>query len=243
MTPSPLLPADWTPPAAMLRVHLHWTAGAHRASAEDRARYHVLVEGDGTLVRGDRSIAANAPGSGQAPASHTRGANTGAVGLALCGMRDARESPFDPGPSPLTALQWERAAAVAAELCRRYRIPVSRATLLSHAEVQGTLGIAQRGKWDVARLAFDPSLVGATAVGDRFRDLARAALGTGSDALRVTGTGGQGLSLRRWPMGARLAVLPEGARVERLARMGAWARVRAADGLTGWAAAAYLAAA
>ncbi|MGF7055404.1 hypothetical protein GGC47_004615 [Bosea sp. OAE752] len=42
-------------------------------------------------------------------------------------------------------------------------------TVLSHAEVQGTLKIAQRGKWDIARLAFDPSAVGAKACGDTFR--------------------------------------------------------------------------
>lgn len=41
--------------------------------------------------------------------------------------------------------------------------------MLSHAEVQTTLGIRQSGKWDVARLAFDPSVVGAKAVGDLFR--------------------------------------------------------------------------
>ncbi|WP_248311240.1 hypothetical protein [Bosea sp. UNC402CLCol] len=42
-------------------------------------------------------------------------------------------------------------------------------TVLSHAEVQGTLKIAQRGKWDIARLAFDPPVGGAKACGDMFR--------------------------------------------------------------------------
>ncbi|MEZ2409060.1 hypothetical protein AB6806_19835 [Bosea sp. RCC_152_1] len=41
--------------------------------------------------------------------------------------------------------------------------------MLSRAEVQGTLKIVQRGKWDIARLAFDPFVGGAKACGDMFR--------------------------------------------------------------------------
>ena len=41
-------------------------------------------------------------------------------------------------------------------------------TILSHAEVQGNLGIKQNGKWDIARLPFG-HLVGAKAIGDDFR--------------------------------------------------------------------------
>ena len=69
----------------------------------------------------------------------------------------------------MTAAQWEALPAVVTGLCRRYNIPVTPKTVLSHAEVQGTLGIAQRGKWDVARLAFDPSVKGAKPCGDLLR--------------------------------------------------------------------------
>src|SRR5690606_24142627 len=47
--------------------------------------------------------------------------------------------------------------------------PVTRKTMLSHAEVQGTLGIAQRQKWDFTRLPFNDSLRGAHAIGDWMR--------------------------------------------------------------------------
>ena len=71
--------------------------------------------------------------------------------------------------APMTAIQWVVLADVLADLCRRYGIPVTAKTVLSHAEVQTNLGLKQRGKWDVARLAFDPSLVGAKACGDAMR--------------------------------------------------------------------------
>lgn len=54
-------------------------------------------------------------------------------------------------------------------LCRRYDIPVTPRTVLSHAEVQAKLGIKQRGKWDISRLAFDPSVKGAKSCNDVLR--------------------------------------------------------------------------
>lgn len=74
----------------------------------------------------------------------------------------------------MTREQGEALPAVLADLCRRYAIPVTPSTVLSHAEVQGTLGIKQRGKWDISRLAFDPSVMGAKACGDLIRGSALA---------------------------------------------------------------------
>jgi hypothetical protein len=48
--------------------------------------------------------------------------------------------------------------------------------MLSHAEVQGTLRIAQRGKWDISRLAFDYSVVGTDACGGLLRASTRSLL-------------------------------------------------------------------
>lgn len=94
----------------------------------------------------------------------------------MCGMIGAVESPWSPGRAPLTLVQWNRHVMAAADLCEVYRIAVARDKLLFHAEVQGTLGIAQAGKWDVVRLPFDESVRGARAVGDRFRDEVLSAL-------------------------------------------------------------------
>lgn len=163
------VPAEWMPPARLERIIFHWTAGAHRASGLDRSHYHILIEADGKLVRGIPSIAANGIGGSGPRASHTLNCNTGSIGVSLCCMAGAVESPFNAGSAPMTAIQWAVLADVLAELCRRYGIPVTAKTVLSHAEVQTNLGIKQRGKWDVARLAFDPSLVGAKACGDVMR--------------------------------------------------------------------------
>jgi hypothetical protein len=69
----------------------------------------------------------------------------------------------------MTREQWEALPPVIADLCRRYDIPVTPRTVLSHAEAQGTLGIKQRQKWHVSRLAFDPIVVGAAACGSLMR--------------------------------------------------------------------------
>lgn len=174
--PASIIPADWMPWAQMQRIIVHWTAGGNKASATDRKHYHLLVEGDGKLVRGDPPITANAAPIKAGYAAHTLNCNTGSIGVSLCGMAGAVERPFSAGKSPITMQQWAALPAILAALCRRYSIPVTPGTVLSHAEVQATLGIAQRGKWDIAILPFDPSLNTARKVGDQMRAAVKARL-------------------------------------------------------------------
>jgi hypothetical protein len=173
---SAVVPADWMPWAQMSRVIVHWTAGTNKASALDRQQYHILIEGDGKLVRGVPTIDLNQAPAKKGYAAHTLNCNSGSIGVSLCGMAGAIENPFSAGGHPLTMQQWAVLPQVLAALCRRYSIPVTPSTVLSHAEVQATLGIAQRGKWDISRLPFDPSVKGAKAVGDNFRSAAKARL-------------------------------------------------------------------
>jgi hypothetical protein len=56
-----------------------------------------------------------------------------------------------------------------ADLARKYKIPVTPQTILTHAEVQGTLGITQKNKWDITRLPWDSGRKGAKAIGDHLR--------------------------------------------------------------------------
>ena len=51
--PKVIVPADWMPNCNMKRIVCHWTAGGYRAGDHDRESYHILIEGDGRLVRGD----------------------------------------------------------------------------------------------------------------------------------------------------------------------------------------------
>ncbi|ATB06514.1 N-acetylmuramoyl-L-alanine amidase [Sinorhizobium meliloti] len=173
---SSIVPSDWMPAAKMERIICHWTAGAHKASEFDRGHYHILIEDDGKLIRGIPSIKLNEAPAQKGYAAHTLGANSGSIGVSLCCMGGANEAPFDPGKYPMNREQWDALTSVVADLCRRYSIPVTDKTVLSHAEVQNNLGIQQRGKWDFTRLAFDPSVKGAKACGDKLRAEAKAKL-------------------------------------------------------------------
>lgn len=167
-----VIPAEWMPWAQMTRIIFHWTAGQLEASSSDRKHYHLLVEyvnGSARLVRGVPSIDLNDAPVKKGYAAHTLNANGDAIGTSICGMANAVPSPFDPGRAAFTEDQWNLLVRAHADLCRRYAIPVTPKTLLSHAEVQGTLGIKQRGKWDIAILPFDRSLNTPKKVGDAMR--------------------------------------------------------------------------
>lgn len=145
----------------MKRIILHWTAGGYRASALDRAHYHLLIEGDGTTVLGDKKPEANENTSDGDYAAHVRGFNTGSIGVGLCAMAGAEGWPkMAPGRYPITKEQLAHMAVAVADLCETYNIPVTRETVLTHAEVEITHGVKQRGKWDIRWLP------GMTAVGD-----------------------------------------------------------------------------
>jgi hypothetical protein len=168
--PEGIVPLEWMPTCDMIRVICHWTAGAYTAGEADREHYHILIEGDGALVRGWYSIKDNVSTSDGIYAAHTKNLNTGSIGVSMCCMAGAVESPFSVGAYPMTETQWEMLARVVADLCGFYEIPITRETVLTHAEVQGTLGVAQQGKWDVTRLPFDPAIEGATVCGDILRE-------------------------------------------------------------------------
>ena len=154
----------------MKRCIIHWTGGTHKANDVDRSHYHFLIEGDGKVVKGKFEPEANrSPLRAGKYAAHTLGVNTGSIGVSMCCMGGATESPFKPGKWPMTRAQWDRMIITVADLCRKYKIPVTASTVLTHAEVQANLGKPQKQKWDVTRLAFDPSRKGAKVIGDYLR--------------------------------------------------------------------------
>lgn len=162
----------------MKRIIMHWTAGGNRANGTDRRHYHRIIEvgpdGRPRAVAGNHAIEDNESTSDGSYAAHTRALNTGSIGVAVAGMRGARERPFDAGPSPMTPAQIDALCAEVARLAKRYRIPITRETVLTHAEVQPTLGVWQRNKWDIVWL---PGMSGPgdpIAVGDELRKRIRA---------------------------------------------------------------------
>ena len=170
-----LLKSSWLPNCAMKRVICHWTAGQHQASSLDKEHYHFLVESDGKVIKGNRSIADNVSTTDGVYAAHTLNCNTGSIGVAVCCMVEAVERPFKAGKCPMTQEQWEAMAEVVAELCRFYRISVTPQTGLGHGEVEIRLAIKQKGKWDPMALPWDVGL-SKTEVGNAFRALVQSHL-------------------------------------------------------------------
>lgn len=244
-----VLDAARLPLVSMIAIVEHWTGGGHKANATDLSSYNVLTEGDGA-VRYGVDIRLNSGSLKTGYAAHTRAANTNRIGHSMCGMMGAVEHPWNPGRAPLTLVQWNRQVLAAADMSEVYRIAVARDKLLFHAEVQGTLGIAQNGKWDVIRLPFDDSVRGARAIGDRFRDEVLSALrGNGPiimpepDPLpaallgataRVTSS--SNLNFRRGPGTSfeSTGSLPPGTIITVLAAQGDWLNVRTPAGHEGW---------
>jgi hypothetical protein len=164
-----LVPAEWMPNCNMKRIICHWTAGAYKAGDHDRECYHLLIEGNGALVRGEHGIDDNVNTRDDNYAAHTLRCNTGSIGISVCCMANAIEAPFNGGPCPMTREQWDLLAQVAAQLAKRYGINVTSKTILGHGEVQEELGIAQKQKWDPMVLPWDPTIA-KREVGKRFRE-------------------------------------------------------------------------
>jgi len=152
----------------MKRIIMHWTAGRHMPNRVDKAAYHRLYDGDGNVHLGDLPIGANESTNGEY-AAHTLNLNTGSIGVACCAMWNANEVPFDWGDAPLTEAQIEAMCRDVAKLCDEYAIPVTRKTVLTHAEVHTTLGVAQRWKWDFKVLPGMAKPGNALGIGDTLR--------------------------------------------------------------------------
>lgn len=157
-------------PSGLHRIILHWTAGAYGDIALERAHYHLLIDKDGRAVMGDLAPEANASTADGRYAAHTRALNTGSIGVAMDAMGGAVEAPFSAGPYPITEAQLGGLAREVADLCETYDIPVSRWSVLTHAEVEPTLGVWQRNKWDVTWLPGLSRPIDAVDVGDHLRD-------------------------------------------------------------------------
>lgn len=159
MSVSRVIPEAWLRGGKPVRVICHWTGGAYAVSALDQEHYHVILGlkgGQLDVVRGDHAIADNDATGDGLYAAHTRGLNTGSIGLSVACMAGAVRGKA--GQFPLTELLFERLAQAAAECCHAYGIAVTPRTVLQHGEVERNLGKPQAGKWDVCWLPFEPRL-------------------------------------------------------------------------------------
>lgn len=149
----------------------HWTAGANGLIELERNSYNFLTDTKGNLYDGNHTIAEQVAYSvsGNVGASHTRGMNTGWIGISQDAMGGANGWPMNWGSNPIT---WEGIDAMlekTMEICQEYKIPPSKWTTLSHAEVQPTLGVQQKNKWDYMVLPGDTGPRDPVIVGDILR--------------------------------------------------------------------------
>lgn len=158
---------------SLKRIVMHWSAGGNKPSELDRQHYHFIVGGDGVAVAGKFAPESNIAPKKGAYAAHTLNLNTGSIGVAMAAMAGAVERPFNAGSAPITPAQLDGFVNLVAALCCKYNIPVTRETVLSHAEVQPTLKIQQRGKWDICWLPGMAGPADPVRVGDILRERIR----------------------------------------------------------------------
>lgn len=161
--------------AGLSRIVMHWSAGTHTVSALDREHYHFIIDGKGEVHAGKHKPEANISAADGVYAAHTRGCNTGSIGVAVAAMAGAVERPFASGKYPITPAQVSALVKLVRGLATKYGIPITRETVLSHAEVQPTLKIKQAGKWDISWLPGMSQPGDPVKVGDHIRGLIKAA--------------------------------------------------------------------
>lgn len=163
--------ADLFHPSGLQRVIMHWTGGKYNLIDLELNAYHVIILEDGKVVYGHNKPEANVNITSGNYAAHTRSLNSGSIGVSMDAMWGATEVPFSTGDYPLTWPQIHAMAEEVANLCDTYDIPISKWTVLTHAEVERTLGVKQRAKWDITWLP-DMSKPGdPITVGNRLREL------------------------------------------------------------------------
>ena len=151
----------------------HWTAGANGFIELERNSYNFLFSTTGDVIDGNHTIQeqVNYDWREGVGASHTRSMNTGWIGCSVDAMAGAKQTrPITWGSHPIT---WEGIDAMldwTMDLCEEYGIPVSPWTTLSHAEVQPTLGVRQKWKWDYACLPGDTVCRDPVVIGNILRD-------------------------------------------------------------------------
>lgn len=151
--------------AGLKRIIWHWTAGSYGVVDVELRHYHYVIDQNENIHDGHKPPESNISTKGGDYVAHTKGTNTGSIGIAIDAMHGAKHTPFSWGSHPMTEGQVQTLVELSADLHETYGIPVTRRTMLSHAEVEPTLGIRQRGKWDIAVLPgmnrpADPVVIG-----------------------------------------------------------------------------------
>ena len=117
----------------MKRIIIHWSAGGYYPSEYEKEHYHFLVDKDGNIHNGKFSPEDNEICRIGKYAAHTGGGNTKSIGIAFCAMAGFKNKNYV-GNYPILKKQFESAMKFCAELCKKYHIPITAQTVMTHYE-------------------------------------------------------------------------------------------------------------
>lgn len=154
------------------RIIIHWTAGAYNVTTEELGHYHYIVDKDGKTHKGLLKPEDNINTADGTYAAHTGGGNTGSIGVSMDAMRGFSNK-SNIGDCPITLKQFEATMKLVAELCRKYHIPITADTVLTHYEFgKSHTNTTSYGKIDIIYLPPYP-LVAPNEVGNFIREKVR----------------------------------------------------------------------
>ena len=139
----------------MRRIIIHHTGGTYKANNVDKKAYHYIIEGDGTIVKGDYLVHDNEDCTDGKYAAHTYKGNTGSIGIAVaCNygytISNPRACKF-----PLTFKQYQTLIKFTKRLMKQYGIGLG--DVWTHYEFDRIRHISQ-GKSDITFLPHLSSL-------------------------------------------------------------------------------------
>lgn len=143
------------------RIVLHWTGGTYKPNSVDLEHYHFLIDNKGEVYKGRFSINNNfvcKEDENGKPlyAAHCGGGNTGAIGIAFCGMLGYKNFQ-DIGKYPLKKEQIEKGCKFIAEFC--YKNFLDTSIIVTHREFGITNpNTSSKGKIDISYLPPYPFL-------------------------------------------------------------------------------------
>lgn len=117
----------------MKKIIIHWTAGAYTPNSTDLKHYHYLIDKNGRTNYGIYKPEDNENCNDGKYAAHTGGGNTGAIGIALCGMYGFT-SVSKIGSYPVTKIQCEALFSFVAKLAKKYGIKIDSDHIMTHYE-------------------------------------------------------------------------------------------------------------
>lgn len=117
----------------MNKIIIHWTAGAYTPNSTDLKHYHYLIDKNGRTNYGIYKPEDNENCNDGKYAAHTGGGNTGAIGIALCGMYGFT-SVSKIGSYPVTKVQCEALFSFVAKLAKKYGIKIDSDHIMTHYE-------------------------------------------------------------------------------------------------------------